>query len=149
VNDPDRRPIRVLLVDDDDADLALIAEAFDAHRLPSQLHVVHDGVEALAYLRSGDEGSAPRPDMILLDLNMPRMDGREVLAVVKQDPELASIPVVVFTTSDQPADIISSYTRYANAYVTKPMDLDAFTAAVDSIHGFFGEVSARPGQGRS
>ncbi|GAA0797030.1 response regulator [Spirilliplanes yamanashiensis] len=137
-------PMRVLLVDDDDADLALITEAFEGHRVPARLHVARDGVEALDYLHSG----AVRPDMILLDLNMPRMDGREVLAAVKQDPALSAIPVVVFTTSDQPDDITASYLRHANAYVTKPMELDDFTAAVDSIHTFYGDLAVRsPGLG--
>jgi CheY-like chemotaxis protein len=133
---------RVLVVDDDEADLALIREALDAHRVPSQVHIARDGVEALQYLRGGVP--AGRPDMILLDLNMPRMDGREVLTAVKQDPGLADIPIVVFTTSGQPGDIAASYSRHANAYVTKPLDLDDFTAAVDGIHDFYGELAARP-----
>jgi CheY-like chemotaxis protein len=133
---------RVLVVDDDEADLALIREALDAHRVPSQVHIARDGVEALQYLRGGVP--AGRPDMILLDLNMPRMDGREVLTAVKQDPGLADIPIVVFTTSGQPGDIAASYSRHANAYVTKPLDLDDFTAAVDCIHDFYGELAGRP-----
>jgi CheY-like chemotaxis protein len=134
-------PYDVLLVDDDVADLALITEAFHTHRLPARLHIAHDGVEALEYLR--DTGT-PRPDLILLDLNMPRMDGREMLTAVKQDPLVATIPVVVFTTSDQPDDVTASYLRHANAYVTKPMDLDEFTAAVSTIHTFYGELVKRP-----
>ena len=132
-------PMRVLLVDDDEADLALITEAFEAHQLPAHLHVARDGVEALECLQSG----AVRPDMILLDLNMPRMDGRELLAAVKQDPALSTIPVVVFTTSDQPDDITASYLRHANAYVTKPLELDEFTATVNSIHTFYGDLAVR------
>src|ERR1700683_2958494 len=124
---------RVLVVDDDEADVALIREALDAHRVPSQVHIARDGVEALQYLRA-EIPAGPRPDMILLDLNMPRMDGREVLSAVKQDPGLADIPIVVFTTSGQPRDIAASYSRHANAYVTKPLDLDDFTAAVNCIH---------------
>ncbi len=134
--------VQVLLVDDDDADIALITEAFDAHRVPAHLHIAHDGIEALEHLH--DAPARPRPDMILLDLNMPRMDGRQVLAAVKDDPDLASIPVVVFTTSEQPEDITASYAGHANAYVTKPMNLDAFTAAVASIHDFYGELVTRP-----
>jgi CheY-like chemotaxis protein len=133
---------RVLVVDDDEADLALIREALDAHRVPSQVHIARDGVEALQYLRGGVP--AGRPDMILLDLNMPRMDGREVLSAVKQDPGLADIAIVVFTTSGQPGDIAASYSRHANAYVTKPLDLDDFTVAVDRIHDFYGGLAARP-----
>jgi two-component system response regulator len=136
--------VQVLLVDDDDADLTLITEAFNAHRVPTQLHIAHDGIEALAYLRPADGSPGPRPDMILLDLNMPRMDGRQVLAEIKQDPVLATIPIVVFTTSAQPDDIAASYTRHANAYVTKPLDLDAFTKTVDKIHDFYGDLVTRP-----
>ncbi|MEU7903455.1 response regulator [Actinoplanes sp. NPDC049118] len=136
--------VQVLLVDDDQADIALIMEAFDAHRVPSRVHVAHDGIEALGFLRAGDGSRGSRPDMILLDLNMPRMDGREVLAEIKRDPALATIPVVVFTTSDQPEDIACSYARHANAYVTKPLDLDAFARAVDSIHDFYGDLVQRP-----
>jgi CheY-like chemotaxis protein len=99
---PGMTAMQVLLVDDDDADIALITEAFDAHRVPAQLHIAHDGIKALDYLRADAESAGPRPDMILLDLNMPRMDDREVLAAVKQDPALATIPIVVFTTSGQP-----------------------------------------------
>lgn len=131
-------PLQVLLVDDDEADLALITEAFEAHRVPARLHIARDGIEALDLLRG-----PTRPHMILLDLNMPRMDGREVLAVVKEDPALSMIPVVVFTTSDQPDDITASYIRRANAYVTKPMELDDFTAAVDRIHTFYGDLAVR------
>jgi CheY-like chemotaxis protein len=134
----------VLIVDDDDADIALIREALDGHRVPSQVHIARDGVEALQYLQGGGVAAGPRPDMILLDLNMPRMDGREVLAAVKQDPGLADIPVVVFTTSGQPGDVAASYSRHANAYVTKPLDLDDFNAAVDHIHDFYGRLAARP-----
>ena len=133
----------ILLVDDDDADLALITEAFDAHRLRTRLHIAHDGIEALEYLH---DPHTPRPGLILLDLNMPRMDGREVLTAVKQDPLLATIPIVVFTTSEQPDDVTASYLRHANAYVTKPMELDEFTTAVTIIHTFYGELVARPPQ---
>jgi CheY-like chemotaxis protein len=133
----------VLLVDDDDADLALITEAFTAHRVSTRLHIAHDGIEALAYLHT-DGDATPRPDLILLDLNMPRMNGREVLTAVKQDSLLATIPIVVFTTSAQPDDVTSSYLRHANAYVTKPIDFDAFTAAVNTIHTFYRELAIRP-----
>jgi CheY-like chemotaxis protein len=132
-------PARVLIVDDDESDITLIIDALAAHRLSSDPYVVHDGVEALEYLRNG-----PRPDVIVLDLNMPRMGGQEVLDAVKQDPGLAIIPVVVFTTSGQPADITGSYSRHANAYVTKPLDLDEFTAAVDRIYDFYANLAARP-----
>jgi CheY-like chemotaxis protein len=132
-------PARVLIVDDDDSDIMLIIEALAAHRLASEPSVVRDGVEALEYLRAG-----PRPDVMVLDLNMPRMGGHEVLDVVKQDPDLATIPVVVFTTSDQPVDVTGSYSRHANAYVTKPLDLDEFNAAVDRVYEFYAGLAARP-----
>jgi CheY-like chemotaxis protein len=135
----------VLLVEDDPGDVALISEAFAAHRLPSRLHTAGDGVEALTFLRrEGPFIGVPRPDLILLDLNMPRMDGRELLAVVKTDPGLCTIPVVVFTTSDRPDDVTISYTRHANAYVTKPLDLHQLDNAIDRIHTFYGELVSRP-----
>lgn len=139
------RLYEVLLVDDDPGDVALISEAFAAHRLPSRLHKAGDGVDALTFLRREQPyADAPRPDLILLDLNMPRMDGRELLSVVKNDSGLCTIPVVVFTTSDSPADVTASYTRHANAYVTKPMDLDALEHVVDTVHAFYREVARRP-----
>jgi len=138
-------PYHVLLVDDDDADIALISQSFNEHRAPVRLHVTNDGVQALAFLRREEEyAGAPRPDLILLDLNMPRMDGREVLAEVKADRELSTIPVVMFTTSDQPSDIAASYEGHANAYVTKPIDLVDLDAAIAKIYDFYGELAARP-----
>jgi two-component system response regulator len=135
----------VLLVEDDPGDVALISEAFAAHWLPSTLHTVGDGVEALAFLRREEVfADAPRPDLILLDLNMPRMDGRELLTVVKNDADLRIIPVVVFTTSALPADVTTSYLRHANAYVTKPLDLRELDRAVDRIYSFYGELVRRP-----
>lgn len=139
------RQFHILLVDDDEADVALIRQAFAEHRAPVRLHVTHDGVEALAFLRrEADHAAAPRPDLVLLDLNMPRMNGRQVLAEVKSDSELATIPVVVLTTSEQPADIAASYAGHANAYVTKPIDLVDLEAAIARIYDFYGELSARP-----
>ncbi|HEX8343792.1 MAG TPA: response regulator [Actinoplanes sp.] len=139
------REYEVLLVDDDDADIALITEAFATHHARVRLHTAGDGVEALAFLRrEGDHSGANRPDLILLDLNMPRMDGREVLAVVKSDPDLGAIPVVVFTTSDRAEDVTASYTRHANAYVTKPLDLDELDAVIAKIYDFYGHLVTRP-----
>jgi CheY-like chemotaxis protein len=139
------RPYHVLLVDDDPADIALIGQSFTEHQAPVSLHVTNDGVQALAFLRR-EEGytEVPRPDLILLDLNMPRMDGRAVLAEVKSDRDLATIPVVMLTTSDQPGDIAASYAGHANAYVTKPIDLADLDAAIAKIYDFYGKLAARP-----
>jgi CheY-like chemotaxis protein len=137
----------ILLVEDDEADIALITEAFAAHHAPVRLHTARDGIQALEFLRREDgHTEAPRPNLILLDLNMPRMDGREFLTVVKNDPDLGTIPVVVFTTSDAPPDITTSYTAHANAYVTKPLDLDEFDAAVSEIYDFYGRLAVQPGR---
>jgi CheY-like chemotaxis protein len=139
------QPLDVLVVEDDDADVALVEEALAAHRLASRLFRARDGVEALAFLRrEGDFADAPRPDLVLLDLNMPRMDGREVLARVKDDAGLRTIPVVVFTTSADEQDVAASYGAHANAYVTKPIDLDRFGYVVGKVHEFYGEVIRRP-----
>nr|WP_204342509.1 response regulator [Micromonospora terminaliae] len=137
--------MRVLLVEDDPADVALIEEALDAHALPTTLRHVPDGVEAMAFLRhQGQYADAPRPELILLDLNMPRMNGREVLAAVKADPWLQSIPVVVFTTSSIDADVLASYTAHANAYISKPIDMDDFERVVGQIHRFYGRTATLP-----
>lgn len=135
-------PVTVLLVEDDDADVALIEEFFDEHALPGQLQRVPDGMAALEYLRRADGyRDAPRPDLILLDLNMPRMDGRELLNVIKADMSpWKRIPVIVFTTSSAAEDIKRSYDAHANAYVTKAMDYEQFQDALNRIHDFFGRV---------
>ncbi|WP_275410061.1 response regulator [Actinoplanes campanulatus] len=132
-------------MDDDDADAMMIEEALLAATVPPVVHRVADGAQALEYLRreSGHTG-VPRPDLILLDLNMPRMGGREVLAVIKHDEELRSIPVVVLTTSDAVPDIVGSYTEHASAYVTKPMDLDSFETAVQQINHFYSDIATLP-----
>jgi CheY-like chemotaxis protein len=130
--------IDVLLVEDDPGDVVLIREAFADHKVGNALSVVSDGVDALAFLRrqSGYE-DAPRPDLILLDLNLPRKDGSEVLAEIKADPALATIPVVVLTTSEADEDILRSYELHANAYVTKPVDFEQFSRIVHQIDEFF------------
>jgi CheY-like chemotaxis protein len=139
------RVLSVLLVDDDEGDLLMIREALDASDATHQVHVVNDGEEALQFLRrEGRYDDAPRPDLVLLDLNMPRMDGRQVLAAVKADAELRTIPIVILTTSRAPADIVSSYELHANAYVTKPMNLDELTAVVKGIDDFFGGIADLP-----
>ena len=139
------RVLSVLLVDDDEGDLLMIQEALDSGTAAHEIHVAHDGQEALDFLRrQGRFADAPRPDLVLLDLNMPRMDGRQVLAAVKVDQELRKIPIVVLTTSRAPADIASSYDLHANAYVTKPMSLDDLTAVVKGIDDFFGGIADLP-----
>ena len=128
----------VLLVEDSPGDVRLTREAFSEANLPVRLHVATDGIEALAFLRNeGIYSEAPRPDFILLDLNLPRMDGREVLAIIKEDDGLRSIPTVILTTSEADVDILQSYQLKANAYLSKPVQLDAFERLVVSIGDFW------------
>ncbi|EDY61052.1 MULTISPECIES: response regulator [Streptomyces] len=142
---PDASPIDVLLVEDDPGDELMTREAFEDNKIGNTLHVVRDGEEALDFLyRRGDHTDAPEPDLILLDLNLPKYDGRQVLEKIKSDPELAHIPVVVLTTSAAEEDILRSYKLHANAYVTKPVDLDQFIAAVRQIDDFFVQVVRLP-----
>lgn len=141
------QPIEVLLVEDDAGDELMTREAFEDNKIRNTLHVVRDGQEALDFLyRRGAHGDAPRPDLILLDLNLPKYDGRQVLEQIKQDPELSLVPVVVLTTSSAEEDILRSYKLHANAYVTKPVDLDQFIAAVRQIDEFFVTVVRLPGR---
>jgi two-component system response regulator len=131
-------PIEILLVEDSPSDIDLTREALEDTKVHNNLNVVMDGVEALAFLRrEGEHADAPHPDLILLDLNLPKKDGREVLAEVKSDPELRRIPVVVLTTSEAEQDIVESYNLHANCYVRKPVDLDAFLHVVRSIDNFW------------
>ncbi|MFF7549967.1 response regulator [Streptomyces canus] len=142
---PAASPIDVLLVEDDPGDELMTREAFEDNKIGNTLHVVRDGEEALDFLyRRGDHVDAPRPDLILLDLNLPKYDGRQVLEKIKSDPDLAHIPVVVLTTSAAEEDILRSYKLHANAYVTKPVDLDQFIAAVRQIDDFFVQVVRLP-----
>ena len=137
--------VDVLLVEDDDGDILMTREAFEHHKLRNRLHVVNDGEQALQFLRrQGRYANAPRPGLILLDLNLPRRDGREVLAELKDDPDLGMIPVVVLTTSEAEEDIIRSYQLHANAYVTKPVDFDRFIEVVRQIDDFFITVIKLP-----
>ncbi|MEU4159282.1 response regulator [Actinoplanes sp. NPDC026670] len=139
------RVLDVLIVDDDAADTLMIEEALLDTPQPPAVHHVADGAEAMQYLRrQGVYRSAPRPDLILLDLNMPRMSGHEVLAEVKSDADLKRIPIVVLTTSRAMHDVTASYVNHANAYVTKPMDLDAFETAVRTIRRFYSDVAVLP-----
>jgi two-component system, chemotaxis family, response regulator Rcp1 len=134
--------ITVLMVEDDPDDVYLTQEAMRASRLRINLHVVNDGVEAMRCLREGR-----RPDLILLDLNLPRMDGREVLMAIKQDPDLAPIPVVILTTSEAEEDIAASYREHANCYVAKPVDIEQFRSVVASIENFWFTVVRLPPDG--
>ncbi|MGC0385735.1 response regulator [Streptomyces sp. SAI-129] len=139
------QPIDVLLVEDDPGDELMTREAFEDNKIGNTLHVVRDGEEALDFLyRRGPHADAPRPDLILLDLNLPKYDGRQVLEKIKNEEELAHIPVVVLTTSAAEEDILRSYKLHANAYVTKPVDLDQFIAAVRQIDDFFVQVVRLP-----
>ena len=143
----DVRPIEVLLVEDDAGDVLMTQEAFQDARVANNLSVVSDGSEALQFLRrEGEYANASRPDLILLDLNLPRVDGREVLTAIKQDAALGSIPVVVLTTSEAEEDILRSYSLHANAYVTKPVDFDRFLEVVKQIDDFFVSVVKLPGR---
>ena len=138
------RVINVLLVEDDPGDVLMTREAFEEY-LHNRLDVVSDGSEALSYLRrEGEYADAPRPDLILLDLNLPRRDGREVLAEVKADESLRHIPVIVLTTSQADEDVLRSYQLHANAYVTKPVDFDGFIEAIRQIDHFFVTVVQLP-----
>jgi len=137
--------IDVLLVDDDPGDTLMIREAFAHNKVRNELAAVADGVQAMRYLRrEGEYEDAPRPDLILLDLNLPRKDGREVLAEIKGDPELSTIPVVVLTTSHAEEDVLRSYQLHANAYVTKPVDFERFIEVVRQIDEFFVTVVKLP-----
>lgn len=140
-----RRSLGVLLVEDDPGDVLIAKEALHAGHVESRLEVVSDGVEALAYLRNeGEYAEAARPDLILLDLNLPRKSGHEVLTEVKADPALRSIPVVVLTTSGLVEDVSRCYDHYANVYVTKPVDFEQFTQVVKQIDDFFLSVAELP-----
>ncbi len=132
------QPIEILLVEDNPGDVRLTLEVMKDARVRNHMSMVKDGVEALAFLRrEGDFADAPRPDLILLDLNLPKKDGREVLADIKADPTLKRIPVVVLTVSKDEEDILKSYDLYANCYVTKPINMEQFIAVVRSIEDFW------------
>lgn len=142
-----QREIEVLLVEDDPGDVLMTREAFQDYKVHNQLHVVNDGEQAMAFLRQeGEYAGRPRPDLVLLDLNLPRMDGRQVLHAIKSDPELSSIPVVVLTTSEAEDDVLRSYSLHANAYVTKPVDFERFIDVVRQIDNFFVTVVRLPGR---
>jgi two-component system, chemotaxis family, response regulator Rcp1 len=134
----DGKPIEILLVEDNPGDVRLAVEALRDARVRNQLHVVYDGVEAMSFLRrEGQYGGVPRPDLILLDLNLPRKDGHEVLADIKQDEDLKRIPVVILTSSTAEQDILEAYNLHANCYITKPVHLDNFLQIVKCIEDFW------------
>jgi CheY-like chemotaxis protein len=142
------QPIEVLLVEDDPGDELMTREAFEENKVRNHLHVARDGKEALDFLnRRGQYADAPRPDLVLLDLNLPKFDGRQVLAEIKADEDLRTIPVVVLTTSAAEEDILRSYQLHANAYVTKPVDFTRFIQVVRQIDDFFVSVVRLPARG--
>ena len=144
---PPPKVIDVLLVEDDPGDVLMTREAFEDNKVANRLSVVSDGVSAMEYLRKqGPYADKPVPDLILLDLNLPRKDGREVLAEVKDDEQLRRIPVVVLTTSKAEEDVLRSYNLHANAYVTKPVDFERFIEVVRQIDEFFVSVVRLPGR---
>ena len=139
------QPIEILLVEDNPGDVRLTREALRDGKLLTHLNVVSDGEAALEYLRGqGTHAGAVRPDLILLDLNLPRKNGREVLAEIKQDPDLRRIPVVIMTSSDDEKDILAAYNLHVNCYVTKPVDLDQFIAVVKTIEHFWFSIVKLP-----
>jgi CheY-like chemotaxis protein len=139
------RPIEILLVEDSPSDTDLTVEALAAAKVTNRLSIVEDGVQAMEFLRrQGQYAQAPRPDLILLDLNLPRKDGREVLAEIRSDEKLTSIPVVVLTTSQAEQDVVRAYTLHANCYITKPVDFRQFLDVIEAIEGFWLSVVKLP-----
>lgn len=139
------KPVEILLAEDNPGDVKLTEKALERGDVINNLHVVTDGVEALAYLRQeGEYAEKPRPDLVLLDLNMPKKDGIEVLEAISEDPELQRIPIVVLTSSEAEEDIIRSYDLHANAYLTKPVDFDGFLDIVSRIEEFWLSVVKMP-----
>ena len=139
------KTVDILLVEDNQGDIRLVREAFKDVKLHNRLFVAEDGVEALAFLRKeGKYSDVPKPDIILLDLNLPRKDGREVLSEIKEDPDLKRIPVVVMTTSTAESDVMKSYDLHANCYITKPVDFDQFIKVVKSIDNFWLNIVTLP-----
>ncbi len=139
------KPVEILLVEDNEGDVGLIEEVFEEAKIRNNLHVAEDGEEAILYLHGkGKFSGSPRPDIIILDLNLPNKDGREVLREIKEDSNLKNIPVIVLTTSGAEKDILRSYNLHANAYVTKPLDFDQFIKVVGSIENFWLEIVRLP-----
>ena len=139
------QPIEILLVEDNPGDVDLTKEALEGAKVCNRLHVADDGAKAIAFLRKeGEYAAAPRPDLILLDLNLPKKDGRQVLAEIKAVPELAQIPVVILTTSDAEEDILRAYQLHANCYITKPVDFAQFLKVIKTIEDFWLTVVKLP-----
>ncbi len=139
------RPFNILLVEDNAGDIRLVKEGLKERKLYHNLHVVEDGEKAMEFLRQEDEFSgAPRPDLVLLDLNLPRKDGREVLSEIKNDMKLKNIPIIVLTTSDAEQDIMKTYEHHANCYVTKPVDFEQFNMVIAAIEKFWFTVAKLP-----
>jgi two-component system, chemotaxis family, response regulator Rcp1 len=139
------RPVEILLVEDNPGDVRLTREALKEGKVRNNLHVASDGVKAVAFLRrEGEHAGAPRPDLILLDLNLPRKDGRQVLEEIKEDPALRLIPVVILTSSQAEQDILRAYDLHANCYISKPVDLDQFIKVVKSIEDFWFSIVKLP-----
>jgi chemotaxis family two-component system response regulator Rcp1 len=138
MNNGANKVIEILMVEDSPGDVRLTRESFNDAKVKNNLSIASDGAEAIAFLRrQGKHAKAPRPDLILLDLNLPKKDGREILAEIKQDPGLKTIPVVVLTTSSAERDILQSYQLHANCYITKPVDLEGFSRVVQSVDNFW------------
>ncbi|MHB8101146.1 MAG: response regulator [Methanosarcina sp.] len=139
------KPVEILLVEDNEGDVGLIEEVFEEAKIRNNLHVAEDGEEAMLYLHGeGKFSGSPRPDIILLDLNLPKKDGREVLREIKEDNNLRNIPVVILTTSNAEKDILRAYDLHANAYTNKPLDFDQFINVVESIGNFWLEIVKLP-----
>jgi chemotaxis family two-component system response regulator Rcp1 len=144
-DEPIGRPAEILYIEDNPADVRLTLEALKEAKVRTSLHLAKDGEEALAFLhREGKFGDVPRPDLILLDLNLPKVNGREVLAAIKSDPDLMQIPVVILTTSRSEEDVLRSYELHANCFITKPVDLAKFLSVVRTIEGFWVTVVTLP-----
>lgn len=139
------KPVEILLVDDNPGDARLAVEAFKEAKVRNNVHIVDDGVKAMAFLhREGEYADVPHPDVILLDLNLPKKDGRQVLAEIKADADLKRIPVVILTVSKAEEDILKTYNLHANCYITKPIDLDQFLEVIKSIENFWLTVVTLP-----
>ena len=139
------KPVEILLVEDNEGDVGLIEEVFEEAKIRNNLHVAEDGEEAMLYLHGeGKFSGSPRPDIILLDLNLPKKDGREVLREIKEDNNFRNIPVVILTTSNAEKDILRAYDLHANAYINKPLDFDQFIKVVESIGNFWLEIVKIP-----